>query len=280
MEPRHSGTRVGIYVDVENISRNGGRGMRFEVLRNFAIRDGAEPVRLNAYLAYDHERARNDTSYREGAVGFHFALREEGFKVIEKPVRWFSSDDGTRVSKANSDLDLAVDMLLQSTRLDRVLLVSGDGDFSRVVRALQDSGCRVEVLAFENVSYDLRCEADVFVSGYLIPGLVPSMQPRGVAWGEARSSVRGTCYSYRSDRGFGFVRYLIQAGDLTLTDTRDPSSPYRSAFFHISNCAPEVHPDRLPSRDMVFEFALSPGRSDTEGLEAKEIKLVMDYDKH
>ena len=126
--------RVGVYVDVENIIRNGGRGMRFDVLRDLACRDGANAIRLNAYLAFDEGRAERDVDYRNRATRYHFALRDVGFKVIEKPVQWYTNEDGGQVSKANSDLDLAVDLLLQSAKLDRVVLVTGDGDFVQVVR--------------------------------------------------------------------------------------------------------------------------------------------------
>src|SRR5438552_2281834 len=155
MELRRSGLRTGLYVDVENTTRNGGRGMRFDVLRDFACRDGGDALRLNAYLAYDAERARHDVIYRNNATGFHFAMRSVGFKVIEKPVQWYTNEDGVRVSKANSDLDLAVDMLLQSAKLDRVVLISGDGDFVQVVRALQNMGCRVGLIGFQNAAYDI-----------------------------------------------------------------------------------------------------------------------------
>ncbi|MBI1831371.1 MAG: NYN domain-containing protein, partial [Planctomycetes bacterium] len=214
----NAGLRSGVYVDAENISRTGGRGMRFEVVRDFACRDGADALRLNAYLAFDEERARHDSTYRDRATRYHFALRAAGFKVIEKAVQWFTNEDGAKVSKANSDLDLAVDLLLQSAKLDRVVLVSGDGDFVQVVRALQNIGCRVELLAFENVSYYLRCECDLFVSGYLVPGLLPG---RVGVWGETGSRVRGTCYHYNSEKGYGFFRYLVQLDNLHLTDTRE-----------------------------------------------------------
>src|SRR5215468_8589381 len=267
MELRRNGLRAGVYVDVENTTRNGGRGLRFDVLRDFACRDGADALRLNAYLAYDAERARHDSIYRANATGFHFAMRSVGFKVIEKPVQWYTNEDGARVSKANSDLDLAVDMLLQSAKLDRVVLVSGDGDFVQVVRALQNMGCRVELIGFQNVSYDLRCESDLFVSGYLIPGLLPvPVKPvtpapaRPPAWGEAGSRVRGTCYHYNAEKGFGFLRYLSRLGDLTITDTRDPDSPYREAFFHRTQCPPTLDLAMLPNRDLIFDFVLVPGR--------------------
>src|SRR6266550_7445023 len=217
MELRRSGLRAGVYVDVENISRNGGRGLRYDVLRDFACRDGADALRLNAYLAFNEERARHDPYYRNNAMNFHFAMRSVGFKVIEKPVQWFTNEDGVCVSKSNSDLDLAVDMLLQSARLDRVVLVSGDGDFVQVVRALQNSGCRVELVAFQSVSYDLRCEADLFVSGFLIPGLLPQGQgpDRRPRWGDLGSRVRGTCRHYNAERGFGFLRYMVDVENLT-----------------------------------------------------------------
>ena len=269
------GLRVGVYVDVENIMRNGGRGMRFDTLREFACRDGAEGIRLNAYLAYDEERAQRDTEYRHRATRYHFALRDVGFKVIEKRVQWYTTEDGLRVSKANSDLDLAVDLLLQSAKLDRVVLATGDGDFVQVVRALQNLGCRVEVIGFQNVSYDLRCESDVFFSGFLVPGLLPA-PTKMPAWGEVGARVRGTCYHYNGEKGFGFLRYLVQFDNLTVTDTREPSCPYREAFFHCSQCPPTLDLTWLPSRDMVFEFTLARGRDETK-LEANDLSLVIGY---
>jgi uncharacterized LabA/DUF88 family protein len=279
------GLRAGVYVDVENVARSGGRGMRFDTLRQYATRDGADAIRLNAYLAFDEDRAGRDFDYRARATRYHFALRDVGFKVIEKPVQWYTNEDGVRVSKANSDLDLAVDLLLQSERLDRVVLVSGERDLVQVVRALQNRGCRVEVIGFQNVSYDLRCEGDLFISGYLIPGLLPvaakaaaPAPARPPAWGEAGSRVRGTCYHYNVEKGFGFLRYLSRLGDLTVTDTRDADSPYREAFFHRSQCPANLDLGVLPNRDMVFEFVLVPGR---EGkMEANELSLVVNYAPH
>jgi uncharacterized LabA/DUF88 family protein len=271
---RGSPMRVGVYVDLENTSRTGGRGMRFDALRSFACRDGGEAIRLNAYLAYDEDRAQRDSEYRHRATRYHFALRDVGFKVIEKAVQWYTNEDGLRVSKANSDLDLAVDMLLQSAKLDRVILASGDGDFVQVVRALQNLGCRVELIGFQNVSYALRCEADLFISGFLIPGLLPQMRVAG--WGEVGGRVRGTCYHYNAEKGFGFLRYLVGLDNLTITDTRESESPYREAFFHCSQCPTNFDLNLLPSRDMIFEFTLTPGR-DPSKMEATELTLVVSY---
>jgi hypothetical protein len=51
---------VGIYVDAANIQSNGGYGMQYDVLREYACHDFGEPVRLNAYVTFDAERAKTN----------------------------------------------------------------------------------------------------------------------------------------------------------------------------------------------------------------------------
>jgi uncharacterized LabA/DUF88 family protein len=271
-----STARVGVYVDVANINRNGGYGMGYEVLREFACRDLAEAVRLNAYVSYDAEKARREPYYFHRTNSFYSVLRDFGYKVIQKEVKWFTDEDGNKVAKANADLDLAVDALLQSEKLDRVLLVTGDGDFVQVVRALQNKGCRVEVLAFKNVSHELRREADMFMSGYLVPELLP-IEDHGTEeniWGEVEHRVRGICYYHKND--FGFMRYLRHIDpNLWVTDAKHPDSPYGTAWFHDSNLPPgsngPIHD--LPSRKFIFEFKLTKTEQD-KGVRATDIQLV------
>lgn len=272
-----SSARVGVYVDVANINRNGGYGMGYEVLREFACRDGAEAVRLNAYVSYDAVKARSESSYFNRTNSFYSVLRDFGYKVIQKEVKWFTDEDGVRVAKANADLDLAVDALLQSENLDRVMLVTGDGDFVQVVRALQNKGCRVEVVAFKNVSSELRREADMFMSGYLIPNLLPidSGTPEENIWGEVGHRVRGICYYHKND--FGFMRFLRRIDqNLWMTDAKHPESPYGTAWFHDSSLpvgtyGPIAHD--LPSRRYVFEFKLVRAEQD-KGLRAMDVTLI------
>jgi len=275
MDEHRSGTRVGIFVDAENINRCGGFGMRYDVLRQFACRDGGQALRLNAYVTFDPERAQSDPDYRDRTSRFHGSLRDMGYKVILKPVKWYTDPDGNRYGKANADLDMAVDAILQSESLDRVLLVTGDGDFTRVVTTLQNRGCRVEVTAFENVSRELRYEADFFFPAYCVPRLLapkPGSQPPDVEWGEIGSRVRGWCYFHKEDEGYGFVRFLKRTSPhLLVTETRDPDSPYGTAFLHDSRLPPDVNPKGLPSRTLIFEFTLA----DTErGVQAEDVVLA------
>lgn len=267
--------RVGVYVDVANLAMNGGYGMRYDVLREFACRDNAEPIRLNAYVSFDADRAEVDYAYKEGQFGFYSLLRDFGYKVIQKNVRWYVDESGNRFGKANADLDMAVDALLQSKNMDRVLLVTGDGDFIRVVQALQNSGCRVEVVAFENVSSDLRREADLFISGYLIPNLLPTVPtPNKAFWGSIGSRMRGVCYNHTA-KGYGFLRSMKTiAPDLWKIDSRQKDSPYYSVFFHDSQLPDEVSFAELPSRSLIFEFEVAEADGHESGIQAKNMQLV------
>lgn len=276
MSHDRSHTRVGVYVDVANIARNGGYGMRYDVLREFACRGNAEPVRLNAYVTYDAERAEQDPSYRDAQNNFFSLLRDFGYKVIEKHVRWYTDESGNRFGKANADLDMAVDALLQSQNIESVLLATGDGDFVRVVQAMQNTGCRVEVVAFDNVSGNLRREADIFMSGYLIPNLLPmsSSVRGGAAWGEVGARVRGVCYMH-TGKGYGFLRFMKTIDtDLWRVDSRQPGSPYETVFFHDSQLPPEVSYQDLPSRNIIFEFDLARAENGEDGMQAKNMQLV------
>lgn len=267
--------RVGIYVDAANLARNGGYGMRYDVLREFACRGNADPVRLNAYVTFDADRAEHDASYRQGQYDFYSLLRDFGYKVIQKNVKWYTDESGNRFGKANADLDMAVDALLQSENLDRVLLATGDGDFIRVVQALQNKGCRVEIVSFENVSAELRREADIFMSGYLIPNLLPTAASRGAPfWGDIGSRVRGVCYTH-TGKGYGFLRYMkIIALDLWRTDSRQANSPYETVFFHDSQMPEEVHSGELPSRNIILEFELARAEGRESGVQATNMQLV------
>ncbi len=143
--------KAGLYVDAANLYRKEGPSINYRILKDF-ITEGRELLRCNAYVTVDPENPKP-------VKGFISALRDIGFKVIEK--EWSRSVDG-RV-KANMDMELAVDMLTQAENLDVVILASGDSDFVRLVRAVQNLGKRVEVIAFQDrVGFDLIKEADAF----------------------------------------------------------------------------------------------------------------------
>lgn len=270
--------KVGVFVDHSNIIWNGGQRMRYDVLRQYAEMKG-HVIRLATYLSHDPERAKTDRDYADRTQNFQDALRDMGWQVVTKQIKWYQDPEvpGKRIAKANSDLDQAVDMITQSKNLDLILLVTGDGDFVRLVQHLRNSGLRIEVIAFQNVSLDLRREADSFTCGYLIPELIPtnrrpsSEDPEAPVWGEPGSTVRGWCYWHNTN--YGFLNFLTRIDESAwMTDPRTPGSPYKSCFFHDSNLPAEVNPELLPSRRYILEYTLQAQEGDR--LSATDIRLV------
>lgn len=95
-------------------------------------------------------------------------LGYNGFSVVTKPAKRFTDADGHRRIKGNMDIEIAVDMLAMAPHLDHAVLFSGDGDFRRLVQAVQAQGTRVSVVSTLKsqppmASDDLRRQADEFV---------------------------------------------------------------------------------------------------------------------
>ncbi len=266
---------MGVFVDAENTRYNGGYQLRYDILRRFAARNGGTLLRLNVYLAFDSERAKEDQDYARRTYAYQNTLRDFGWKVITKEVKRYTDEEGHTTTKANADLDLAVDAMLQAENLDEILLVSGDGDFLQLVTALQNKGCRVELLGFNNVSRALQRQVDAYHSGFLIPDLVPIYYEPRNAWGETGSCVRGYCSRWIEDKGYGFLSFIKHIGsNLWITDNRDPASPWDSAFCHINELADGLQADDLANRDMVLEFYLKESEQKDGGLVAQNVRRV------
>jgi uncharacterized LabA/DUF88 family protein len=260
-QKRYGMLRTGIYVDAENIKMSGGFGMRYDVLVDLANTANAVMLRANCYLAEDTERTVRDSEYRQKVHSYHDILRQCGFKVIKKTVRRFQDEDGNITTKANADMDLAIDALLQARNLDRIILLTGDGDFLRLVVALQNMGCRVEVIGFHNVSKDLREGADSYLSGFLVPGLLPIT---GVQGDSADQWQRGAVVNYNPDRGFGFFRYYWLVDNALRPET---------VFFHLSKSTlPSDHFFQEPHR--IFEFRVVENPANANRSEAWDIRLL------
>src|ERR1700720_472187 len=95
-------------------------------------------------------------------------LDYNGYAMVTKPTKEFTDAMGRRRIKGNMDIELAIDMLEMAQYIDHAVLFSGDGDFRRLVEAVQRRGVRVSVVSTIRssppmASDDLRRQADSFV---------------------------------------------------------------------------------------------------------------------
>jgi uncharacterized LabA/DUF88 family protein len=96
-------------------------------------------------------------------------LDYNGFTLVTKPARrYVDAATGQSRTKGNMDMEIAVDLLEMAGHLDHAVLFSGDGDFRRVVEAVQRKGLRVTVVSTVKsqppmAADELRRQADTFV---------------------------------------------------------------------------------------------------------------------
>ena len=128
-------------------------------------------------------------------------LDYNGYTMVTKPTKEFTDAMGRLKIKGNMDIELAIDVLEMAEHLDHVILFSGDGDFRRLVEAVQRRGLRVSVVstiksAPPMVADELRRQADDFVELSELAPLIarsPSERP-------ARPAVAATLNERDGDR--------------------------------------------------------------------------------
>ena len=158
--------KVAIFLDVPNLIYAADQldvKVDFGKLLDY-LTEGRQLVRATAYAPIT-----DDPQTRFEKQRFVEPVINHGYKIVTKP--WKRFNDGSM--KANFDIELAVDILTMSDRLDVVVLLSGDGDFRRVCELVESKGVRVEVVSFaQSTAMELRSVADQYTDLNTILNLV------------------------------------------------------------------------------------------------------------
>lgn len=153
---RNPDQRVAVLVDVQNLyysARNlYNARVNYKNLLNLVVHKRLL-VRAIAYVIKSDETRESE---------FFEALNTAGFEVKEKNLQTFFGG----AQKGNWDIGMAMDAIRLGQKVDSIIIISGDGDFSPVVNYLQQSsGCLVEVAAFKKTANrELTEIADDFIN--------------------------------------------------------------------------------------------------------------------
>lgn len=152
---RNPEQRVAILVDVQNLYYSAKNLYHSRVNFKNILGLILQWRKLTRAIAY-----AVDTAEETNKV-FIDALHESGFEIKQKPIQTFV--DGSK--KADWDLGIAMDAIRLGSKVDSIILISGDGDFCPVVNYLQQAQwCLVEVMAFgRTTNNELRELADEFI---------------------------------------------------------------------------------------------------------------------
>jgi uncharacterized LabA/DUF88 family protein len=156
--------RIGLFIDGANLYA-AARALGFDIDYKRLLQLFAEKGHLIRAFYYTALIEDQEYSPIRPLVDW---LDYNGYTMVTKPTKEFTDASGRRKIKGNMDIELAIDVMEMAERLDHVVLFSGDGDFRRLVEAVQRKGVRVTVVSTIRstppmVADELRRQADVFV---------------------------------------------------------------------------------------------------------------------
>ncbi len=151
---KHKDQRVAVLIDTQNLYHSAKNLYKSKV--NFAgVLDaavgGRKLIRALSYVV-------NTESGEEQP--FFEALEKIGIEIKTKDLQIFYGG----AKKADWDVGLAVDAIKLSSKVDAIVLATGDGDFIPLVEYLKSQGCQVEGITFgRSASSKFREIVDDFI---------------------------------------------------------------------------------------------------------------------
>ena len=151
---KHKEQRVLVLFDVQNMYYSAKHFYDTKVNFKEILNSAVAGRRLLRAIAYVIKTEIKDE------INFHDALNKIGIEVKAKDIQVFTGG----AKKGDWDIGIAMDAVRLSNKVDTVVVVSGDGDFSELLKYLKSHGCRCEVIAFaQTASKHIRAEADDFL---------------------------------------------------------------------------------------------------------------------
>ena len=160
----HSSERIALFIDGPNLY-SAARALGFDIDYKNLLEMFREKGRL--VRAFYYTALAEDQEYSPIRPLIDW-LDYNGYTMVTKPMKEHTDSNGRRKVKGNMDIELTIDMLEMASHIDHAVLFSGDGDFRRLVEAVQRKGVRVSVVSTFRaqppmVADELRRQADNFV---------------------------------------------------------------------------------------------------------------------
>ncbi len=162
--PNYQNERTALFIDGSNLYA-AARALGFDIDYKRLLKVFKKNGQLVRALYYTALMEEQEYSPIRPLVDW---LDYNGYSMVTKPTKEFTDAAGRRKIKGNMDIELAIDMMEMSPHLDHIVIFSGDGDFRRLVEAVQRKGVRVTVVSTIQsqppmIADELRRQADVFI---------------------------------------------------------------------------------------------------------------------
>ena len=156
--------RTALFIDGSNLYATA-RALGFDIDYKRLLEMFTEEVRLIRAFYYTAMLEDQEYSPLRPLIDW---LDYNGYTMVTKPTKEFTDSAGHRRLKGNMDIELAIDVMEMAETLNHIILFSGDGDFRRLVEAVQRKGLRVTVVSTIRsqppmIADELRRQADNFI---------------------------------------------------------------------------------------------------------------------
>ncbi|MGE4562985.1 MAG: NYN domain-containing protein [Rhodospirillales bacterium] len=156
--------RTALLIDGSNLYATA-RALGFDIDYKRLLEMFTEEVRLIRAFYYTAMHEDQEYSPIRPLIDW---LDYNGYTMVTKPTKEFTDSAGRRKLKGNMDIELAIDVMEMAETLNHIILFSGDGDFRRLVEAVQRKGLRVTVVSTIRsqppmIADELRRQADYFI---------------------------------------------------------------------------------------------------------------------
>ncbi len=126
-------------------------GFKYDYLTNETVPLKQLKDRLETYISQNGKKLDEAKlillSRHLQRIKFYLKLEQFGYKLYLKPVKIYYKPDGGSEKKANCDVEMAFYLMKEKDNFDRVVIMSGDGDFLPPLKHLREIGKEVIVLA-------------------------------------------------------------------------------------------------------------------------------------
>lgn len=157
--------KTALFIDGANLYK-AARALGFDMdYKNLLAKSRAASRLVRAYYFTSMQEDREqDYSPLRPLVDW---LDYNGYTMVTKLAREFTDATGKKRFKGSTDIELVVEMMSLASKLDHIVLFSGNGDFRRAIEAVQAQGVRVSVVSTIKsqppmASDELRRQADRF----------------------------------------------------------------------------------------------------------------------
>lgn len=142
--------RIGLFIDGANLSATlSAINLRIDYNQFLNYFRGRDSYITNAWYFTAIWEERDGNKPLMDLVTY---LQHQGYYLVMKPAKSYFREGQDDIIKGNMDIEMCCAVWEAHETIDRIVLVTGDGDFAHLVRKMRDRGKRVTIVSSKHTN--------------------------------------------------------------------------------------------------------------------------------